>query len=96
MSWADMSEKRSVYAERSRCVIALARLAMAQGHRAGFGVDPAEPDWPVLYIDLPSGQVSWHLTADDRAMAPDIGAYEGTWDGHDTAEKYRRLDALRG
>jgi hypothetical protein len=37
-------------------------------------------DWPVLYIDLPSGQVSWHMPA-----------YRGRWDGHSTEAKYDRI-----
>lgn len=37
-------------------------------------------EWPVLYIDLPSGQVSWHMPA-----------YPGRWDQHTTQEKYDRI-----
>lgn len=85
-----------LYDERARVVIALARAAQVIGCRVGFGVDPREPEWPVLFIDLPTGQVSWHLTADQRTkLAPDIGVYDGQWDGHSTPEKYERLDAWR-
>lgn len=91
-----MSEIVSLYAERAQCVVALARAARAMGLRVGFGEDPKEPSWPVLFIDLPSGQVSWHFSADDRAtLAPDIGRYDGVWDGHTTDEKYARLAAWK-
>jgi hypothetical protein len=86
----------SLYEERSACVIAIARGARAMGCKIGFREDPAiaEPHlWPVLFIDLPSGQISWHLSREDRRMAPDIGTYHGVWDGHDTELKYRRLAA---
>jgi hypothetical protein len=89
-----MNDSSAVYAERGQCVLALARAAKALGFPAGFAIDPQEgPDWPVLYIDLPSGQVSWHLTAAEREAASDIGPYRGTWDGHSTEEKYKRLAA---
>jgi len=91
-----MSE--SLYLEREHCVIALARSAQANGYRVGFRDDPALPDpqsWPVLFIDLPTGQVSWHLSRIGREEAKDIGHYDGEWDGHDVEEKYRRLTTWR-
>jgi hypothetical protein len=63
------------------------------------GADPSAPDWPVLFVELPTGQVSWHISPDDvglfrhvrRTMAgmPDAPV----WDGHTTDEKYARVDA---
>lgn len=91
-------EIEGLYAERAQCVLALARAAKAMGCAVGFksdGVLLAPSTWPVLFIDLPTGQVSWHLKLEDRRNAPDIGDYLGTWDNHDTAEKYRRLAAWR-
>lgn len=58
-------------------------LAVESGIGAGVRIDPAEPEWPVVYIDLPSGQVSWHMPQ-----------FADAWDGHDTAEKYRRVRAF--
>lgn len=85
-----------LYDERARVVVALALASRALGHRIGFAVDPKEPDWPVLFIDLPTGQVSWHLTQAQRVdLAGDIGDYGGVWDGHSTAEKYERLRTWR-
>jgi hypothetical protein len=52
------------------------------GYAAGFRIDPTEPEWPVAYIELPTGQVSWHLPQHPKP-----------WDGHDTPEKYRRCRA---
>jgi len=94
--------REQLYAERAQCVLALARAAQAMGCVVGFRDDPdlgadAGPAtmWPVLFIDLPTGQVSWHLHESNRFSAPDIGDYLGEWDRHDTAEKYRRLAAWR-
>ena len=54
-------------------------LAISIGFRAGFRFDPAEPHWPVAFIELPTGQVSWHLPEHDIP-----------WDGHSTELKYFR------
>lgn len=71
------------YALRNDLVLAALTLARAAGLAAGVYIDPAAPDWPVVIIETPVGQVSWHLPA-----------HPIPWDGHTTAEKYRRVDAL--
>ena len=48
----------------------------ALGIRWGWAVDPnQEVHRHILYVDLPTGQVSWHT--DQRAAGPD---YPGEWD----------------
>jgi hypothetical protein len=58
--------------------------AVAKAHTlglvAGIRSDPQEPEWPVAFIELPTGQVSWHLPQHPNA-----------WDGHTTEEKYKRI-----
>lgn len=84
------SVKNNAYRERNRVVAALAKL-----FPSGVAVDPSEPDWPVLYIDLPDGQVSWHFQRSEAVeLLAGIPKYEGEWDGHSTEEKYARLKAL--
>lgn len=82
----------AAYAERNAVVLAFAHLADARGWTVGQLVDEHEPDWPVLMIDTPAGQVSWHFKADE--MPPKMPAYPGEWDGHTTPEKYERLATL--
>ncbi len=89
------SDIEALYEERAQVVLALARAAKALGLHTGFATDPEEPLWPVLFVDLPTGQVSWHFTMEQRGEAADIGDYEGIWDGHSTPEKYARLAAWR-
>ena len=57
-----------------------------------LNADPAEPDWPVLYITLPTGQVSWHIAPADMDLFRHVPVGAARWDGHDVTEKYRRLD----
>lgn len=84
-----------VYKERAQCVVALARIAKGLGYAVGFAEDVERSGWPVLYIELPTGQVSWHFTSGDREeYAADIlDNPDIKWDGHSTPEKYARLAA---
>jgi hypothetical protein len=84
-----MAALDDVYAERNDAVLGFATLAMRVGYKVGYLADPAEPDWPVLMIDTPEGQVSWHFKRGELPRG--IPAYDGEWDGHDTPEKYARL-----
>lgn len=68
------------YPDRYPLVLTALQQAAVLGLRCGIAIDPKEPDWPVVYIDLPTGQVSWHMPR-----------YEPEWDGHTTAEKYARI-----
>lgn len=76
----------SVYAERNRLAIAFARMALAAGFRAGKGVDPGK--WPVVYVETPNGQVSWHIAESEADALECLPEYPGKWDG-----TYRAKDA---
>ena len=80
----------SVYRERAHLV---AHLAAVYPSCIGY-TDPAEPDWAVVTINLPTGQVTWHVAPDDMDLFGHVAA-TGTdlFDGHSTEEKYARLDA---
>jgi len=53
------------------------------GIESGIRIDPDQPEWPVVFIELPTGQVSWHIAQHGRE-----------WDGHTTEEKYSRIRKL--
>lgn len=85
-----------VYSERNKCVALLVRMALALGLTAGIGKHEGKGDWDpewmnVVFIDLPAGQVSWHIHDSELPMFDFLPPYPGRWDGHDTAEKYRRV-----
>lgn len=92
--------KDGAYLERNRCVALLARMAVGLGWRAGVREHPAEdtawePDWRTLvFIDLPTGQVSWHFHDSQKGLLGGLPRYHGAWDGHTTEEKYRRVAAV--
>jgi len=92
-------EKAGAYGERNQCVALLVRMALALGWRAGVRDhedkpgENWEPDWRSLVcIDLPTGQVSWHFHDSEKHLLAGLPAYAGSWDGHGTAEKYRRVN----
>lgn len=72
------------YADRYRAVLGCLHIATAGGLKAGIRIDPKEPEWPVVYIELPTGQVSWHMPQ-----------HPIEWDGHSTHTKYERIRAWR-
>lgn len=85
----------SVYRERARLSAYLA--AVYPSHISPS--DPDEPDWQVLIVETPTGQMSWHISAEDMDLFDHVPAsygadWERPWDGHSTEEKYERLEAL--
>jgi hypothetical protein len=83
-----------VYSERARLA---AYLATQHPAKIAYN-DPNEPDWPVIYIDTPRGQLSWHISSEDVRLFAHVPVAEGAdmpeWDGHTTPEKYERLALL--
>lgn len=95
---ATKAQKDAAYTERNKCVALIARMALALGLKAGIGQhedkegEDWEDDWRnIIFIDLPSGQISWHIHDSDVSMFAFLPKYDGKWDGHDTEEKYRRV-----
>lgn len=73
------------YDRRNRFVYELLASAALAGWPCGVRLDPSEPEWPVIYVDLPgAGQVSWH-----------VPQYPESWDGHSTQDKYDRAARFR-
>lgn len=70
-----------IYDKRYKLVFKALSLAIELGYKAGVRIDEEEPEWPVVYIELPTGQVSWHMPQHIKK-----------WDGHTTEEKYKRVD----
>jgi len=78
------------YRERNELAAAFASVV----GNAWVGVDPLEPDWPVLYVDTPAGQVSWHFSPDDKHLIAHVPRRDTPWDGHTPEERTARLRRL--
>lgn len=82
------------YQERNQVVAALARL-FPSGLRK-TDIPGWDPEWHgCVFIDLPTGQVSWHFHDREAHLFEGLPPYEKPWDGHSTPEKYKRVAALR-
>lgn len=80
-----------LYRERAQLAAALSKV-----FPASLEIDPADPDWMVCIIDLPTGQVSWHIALTDLDLFQHLPRDAGrVWDGHSTELKYMRLFALQ-
>lgn len=73
-------ENDTNYDLRNRFIYEAMSVAAVCGYPHGFRIDASEPEWPVAFIWLPTGQVSWHLPQFPEA-----------WDGHSTEEKFKRI-----
>lgn len=102
------SDKDQAYWERNQLVRALSRIypSWLGWHKE----KDWEDDWRnIVYIKIPvrkrnpigygpdnivDMQVSWHIHEDELKEFDHLKAGLEEWDGHDTDEKYRRLEAL--
>jgi hypothetical protein len=81
-----MAEKTGLsihYHNRNLFVFEAIPIALRCGFNAGIRIDPKEPEWPVVFIELPTGQISYHLPQ-----------HENAWDEHTTQEKRLRILAF--
>lgn len=86
-------EKDGAYLERNQCVAALTKLFPST--RTKTAIPGWSEDWHgCVYIQLPTGQVSWHFHDSHSRLFKHVAEAPTQWDGHDTPEKYRRLAAL--
>lgn len=76
-----LDRKSTAYTER---MIAVRLLVLKSGLNYGVKKDDNESwddDWRnVVYIDLPEGQVSWHIAPHDLHLFDDFPQYTGKWD----------------
>lgn len=92
------ARKDGAFEERDRVVMLAVKLAMAQGLPVGQLPHVGEnwgPQWKRLVaIELPTGQVSWHMPESRAYLFDWLPPHARGWDSHDTAVKYQRIDAL--
>jgi len=82
--------KDGAYEERNR-VVALLASVFPSGVRK-TAIPGWEPEWhDCVYIDLPTGQASWHYHDSQAYLFAHLPPYRGEWDGHTTDVKYERV-----
>ena len=91
----DTPEMTALYRERAHLVAFLAAVYPA----VLAANDPQEPDWPIVYVTTPRGQLTWHLSPADLNLFKHVPRVDNDdlraqWDGHTTEKKYQRLEHL--
>lgn len=98
-------QKDAAYAERNKCVAAIVIVAVKKGWATGLALhsrDDAlwDEEWRnIVWIELPTGQVTWHIHDRELPMFTALQLKQCDWfkwDGHSTQEKYDRLLGLWG
>lgn len=95
------AQKDGAYSERNKILSLFAVLAWRFGWKVGVGLHPItdttwEKDWRnILFINLPTGQASWHFHDSEKHLLSGLPDYHDKWDGHSTPEKYKRLHYTR-
>ena len=86
--------KDGAYLERNRVVAALASCFPSGIARTA--IEGWDEEWHgCVYIDLPTGQVSWHYHDSHAHLFAHLPPYTKPWDGHTTEEKYERVVLLK-
>lgn len=76
----DIMKHDKDYKVRYGLVLRAMNYAHELGFKAGVRIDEYAIEWPVFYIELPTGQISWHMPQ-----------HPEPWDQHSTDEKFRRI-----
>jgi hypothetical protein len=87
--------KDGAYLERNQLVALLSKVFPAGKKKTA--IEGWSEDWHgCVYIDLPTGQASWHYHDSQAYLFDHLPQYKGAWDGHSTDEKYARIAAIKG
>lgn len=87
------SRKDGAYLERNRLVSLLSKIFPSGTRKTA--IDGWSEDWHgCVYIDLPTGQASWHYHDSQAWLFDHLGPYAGGYDGHTTDEKYARIEKI--
>jgi hypothetical protein len=85
--------KDAAYEERNHLVALLARLFPSG--LAKTVIEGWSEEWHnCVYIDLPTGQASWHVHDSQMFLFEGLPSYAKEWDRHTTEEKYDRISKL--
>ena len=92
----ETASKDRAYTERNRLVALIASLYPSSLERHDDADKSWEDDWRwIVFIDLPTGQASWHIHDSHLPMFDHVPRFAGRkWDGHTTEEKYARISLL--
>lgn len=78
---AAQGKEDSAYLERNRLVALLSKVFPSGKKKTA--IEGWSEDWHgCVYIDLPTGQASWHYHDSQAWLFEHLPEYQGAWDGH--------------
>lgn len=83
-------DQSDAYFDRNQVVLTLCALLRKLGITVGWKTDVDYIDYVIMFADLPTGQISYHIPRREINLA-DWPEYEGHWDFHVTSQKRDRL-----
>lgn len=86
--------KDGAYSERNALVCLLSKVFPSV-----LGRHPMDEEWEddwrnIVFINLPTGQASWHIHDSELSNFRHLYMSTTKWDGHTTEEKYKRVYAV--
>jgi len=86
-------EKQTLSHDRNITLSLVAQLSQHLGLVVGLSrnIDAPEGSQISLFLELPSGQVSWTIPDEDLSFFDDVIPYEGNYDGHTQTQKWERV-----
>jgi hypothetical protein len=90
-----VEQKDGAYSERNKLVAALSKLFPAWLAQHSPEDTGWESDWRnIVFIQLPTGQASWHIHDSEIELFTHLPAGPNAWDGHTNEEKYARVGQM--
>lgn len=84
------TEINQVYAERNHLVALLAQLYPSGLRKTN--IPSWDPEWQnCVYIDLPTGQISYHFHDREHILFAGLPPYEKNYDGHNKMQVHERI-----
>ena len=85
----DEKQLADVSAERNDLFMLVMALAKKLGSGYTVGVKDADTEWPILFVDDPSGeQISVHVAHNEIESVLLSHKYPYVWNGHTSADKH--------
>lgn len=84
----ESKETDEVYHERDQLVALISKIFPSH---IGKDEEQKEGFKNVIYVQLPTGQCSWHIKDSELSLFKHLEHGKNNWDGHSTKEKYNRI-----
>ncbi|QIB75728.1 hypothetical protein G3I44_16430 [Halogeometricum borinquense] len=93
-----MSDVDDVYEDRNLAGVALVVSRYQEGDLAGWYVDEDTEAWPVVWAEMPTDEISYHVPPERRELLEASPLPNerppGGYDGYTREDKNRRLEAF--